>query len=388
MNKSTNIFGQILQLVDRNVFQALVKKTGAEKNTKGFSSWDHFTSMLFCQIGNAHSLREITFGLASMSGKLNHLGMDKAPGRTTLSYANNHRPWELFQELFYVLLDRFKVHFAGKNQKFKFKHKLYSLDASIIELSVGLFNWAKYRRTKGAIKLHLILDHEGYLPTFAAITEGKIHEVNVARTLEFPKGSIVAVDRGYYDYSLFDYWSEKDVSFVTRTKKNIKLDSMESLPINEIGVLRDEKVIFSNNDSFNKCTRMLRRVKILDAEKDKVYTFLTNNFELSAATIAAVYKDRWQIESFFKTIKQNLRIKSFVGTSKNAVLIQIWTALIALLLLKFLENKAETKWSLSNLIAVLRINLISYIDLLKLLNQEYKDFLSSSKPEQLMLWQT
>jgi hypothetical protein len=222
MNKCSSVFGQILQIFNRYEFERMVKKTHSEKGTKGFSSWDQFVAMLFCQLGQAHSLREICGGLATCLGKIKHLGVKGAPHRSTLAYANEHRPWELYQNMFYALLSKCQPLTKGK-KKFRFKNKLLSLDASTIELCSTLFDWARFRQTKGAVKLHLLLDHEGYLPVFATITEGCVHEVNVARDLSFPKGSILAIDRGYTDYSLFAHWTDTGVYFVTRQKDNTGL---------------------------------------------------------------------------------------------------------------------------------------------------------------------
>ncbi len=218
MNKFTSIFGQILHIFTPQDFIRAVRETKAEKGVKGFSCWGQFVAMLFCQLGQAHSLREICGGLATCLGKLKHLGIDSAPRRSTLSYANEHRPWQLYEKIFYQLLAKCQVLASGK-KKFRFKNKLFSLDATVIDLCATLFDWAKFRQTKGAVKLHLLLDHEGYLPVFACVTEGKVHEVNIAYTLQFPKGSILAVDMGYVDYDLFSRWTEEGVYFVTKQKK-------------------------------------------------------------------------------------------------------------------------------------------------------------------------
>lgn len=215
-----SIFGQILQLFSRIDFNRAVRKYGAEAKTKGFSSWDQFVAMLFCQLGKANSLREICGGLASSAGKLNHLGVKEAPAKSTLAYANQNRPWELFQSVFYTLLDKCMDLAGSSKRKFKFKNPLYSMDASIIDLCLSMFDWAKFRTTKGAVKLHMVLDHDGYLPVFLNVTEGNVHEINVARMLEFDKGSIIAIDKGYTDYKLFANWTKNDVYFVTRQKEN------------------------------------------------------------------------------------------------------------------------------------------------------------------------
>ena len=205
MNKFSSIFGQILQIFSQQDFIRAVRETRAERGVKGFSCWGQFVAMLFCQLGQAHSLREICGGLATCLGKLKHLGINAAPKRSTLAYANEHRPWQLYQKVFYQLLANCRVLARGK-KPFRFKNKLFSLDATLIELCVTLFDWAKYRQTKGAVKLHLLLAHEGYLPVFATVTDGKVHEVNIAHTLTFPKGSILAIDRGYVDYAQFARW--------------------------------------------------------------------------------------------------------------------------------------------------------------------------------------
>jgi len=218
MNRFCSMFSQLLQLFPRPEFQQAVKKTRAERHARGFTCWGQFVSMLFCHLGRAHSLREITGGLRSCEGKLKHLGIT-APNRSTLAYANEHRPWSLYQEIFLILLRRLQDQGIGK-KKFRFKNKLISLDSTIIDLSLSLFNWAHFRRTKGAIKLHLLLDHDGYLPTFAWITEGKVADIQIARQMAFPPGTIVVDDRAYNDYRLFAQWISQGVYFVTKMKDN------------------------------------------------------------------------------------------------------------------------------------------------------------------------
>jgi len=372
MNKFSSIFGQILQIFSKKEFYRAVIETRAEKGAKGFTCWQQFVAMLFCQLGRAQSLREISGGLASCLGKLRHLGIDSAPNRSTLSYANEHRPWQLYQKVFYELLDQCKTLVKGK-KKFRFKSKLFSLDATTIELCASLFDWAKFRTTKGAVKLHLLLDHEGYLPVFAHITEGKIHEVNVAQWLQIPKGSILVIDRGYVDYALFGRWTQDGVYFVTRQKDNADYTVIEEKPLPQNrNILRDQIIELSGFYSQQKCPFLLRRIEIWDDENERIVVLLTNHLFFGSTTIAAVYKDRWQIEIFFKTIKQNLKIKTFVGTSPNALMIQIWTALIAILILKYLKYRSTFGWSLSNLIAMLRYNLFTYRDLWEWIHAPYE----------------
>jgi hypothetical protein len=340
--------------------------------------------MLFCQLGRAHSLREITNGLRSCEGKLKHLGI-LTPHRSTLAYANEHRPWELYQELFLLLLKRIQNEGIGK-KKFRFKNKLVSLDSTIIDLSISLFNWAHFRRTKGAIKLHLLLDHDGYLPNFAWITEGKVADIQIARQILFPPGTIVVDDRGYTDYRLFGHWTSQKVYFVTKLKENAQYEVVgEGKPPQNRNILKDQIIQFTDPISREKCPYPLRLIQVYDPEKEEVYFFLTNHMDLGATTIAAIYKDRWQIEIFFKYLKQYLKIKTFVGTSPNAVKIQIWTALIAMLLLRHLQLIARFAWSLSNLVALLRMNLFTHRDLWAWLNQPFETPPTDYEPEQLAL---
>ena len=285
------------------------------------------------------------------------------PTCTTGCYANEHRPWELYQKLFFALLERCRKD-APFKKKFRFKNKLVSLDSTVIDLCISVFDWAKFRRTKGAIKLHLLLDHDGYLPCFGVITEGKVHDVKVAWSLSFEPGTVVVDDRGYNDYGLFAKWTEEQVYFVTRMKDNALYTVVEerAVPHNR-GVRKDQIILLSGNGAWEKCPYPLRRVEVWDEEKEQTLVFLTNQFDFGASTIAAIYKERWQIELFFKALKQNLKIKTFVGTSANAVKIQVWTALIANLIVRYVQLKSKVSWSLSNWVALLRMNLFTYRDL-------------------------
>lgn len=370
MVRTASMFSQLLDLFPRNRFQQAVRAHGAERYCKGFTCWEQFVAMLFCQLAQAHSLREICDGLSCCLGKLIHVGVREAPKRSTLSYANKHRGWQLYQTMFYQLLEKCRLAVPGRpgveagRRKFRFRNKLLSLDASVIDLCLGLFDWAKFRQTKGAVKLHLLLDHDGYLPVFAHITPGDMHEVNVAHTLDFPVGSIVVVDRGFTDYSLFSHWSQAGVYFVTRQKSNAAYEVVEKRKTPQRGgILSDDVIRFTGQQAQRDCPHRLRRITYHDKTSDKTLTFLTNHLHFGPTTIARIYKDRWHIELFFKALKQNLKIKTFVGTSANALKIQIWTALIAMLLLKYLQLRSRLNWALSNLVALLRWNLFTYRDL-------------------------
>ena len=360
--RCASLFSQMLNLIDRREFAAAVERTGAEKRSKGFSCWDQFVAMSFCQLAQAKSLREITQGLASCEGRLRHLGLEESPARSTLSYANRVRPAALYEEVFQLALARCSA--GSPAHKFRFKNKLLSLDSTVVDLCANMFDWARFRRTKGAVKLHLLLDHDGYLPVFAHITAGAVADVSVAQQLILPPGSIVAMDRGYNDYRLFEAWSEQKVGFVTRLKSNAEYFVTKTLAEAAEGpIRRDELIEFQLITAGRTIWQTYRRIEVWLEDKQEALVLLTNLLELSAPTIAAIYKERWQIELFFKALKQNLRIKTFVGTSANAVHIQIWTALIAILLLKYLQFKSRCAWALSHLVALLRWNLFSYRDL-------------------------
>jgi hypothetical protein len=355
-----SIFNQLLQLFPRFEFQRAVQDTQAERHARGFTCWGQFVAMLFCQLGRAHSLREIVGGLASCEGRLAHLGIT-APRRSTLAYANEHRPWQLYQAVFYQLLRKCQA--AAPGHKFRFKNKLLSVDATIIDLCAEMFPWATFRRTKGAVKLHFTLDHDGYLPTVLTITEGKRRETPVAREQTFAPGTIVVFDRGYLHLKWFAELTAAGVFFVTRLRTTARYRIVERRTVPQHrGIIVDQDIRFSGEDSQRDYPQRLRRVVVRTADGDRL-EFLTNHLTLGASTVARIYRDRWQIELFFKALKQNLRVKTFVGTSANALHIQIWTALIALLLLKYLQLKARFGWSLSNLVALLRMNLFVYRDL-------------------------
>ena len=364
MKFTTSLFSQILQVIPRTSFLRLVHECGAERHAKGFSSWDQYVAMLFCQLAQAKSLREISDGLAVTCGKLSHLGLRTAPAKSTLSYANAHRPWQLYQNAFFYLRDFCRSESPGKKKKFRFKNKLLSLDSTTIDLCLSLFPWADFRQTKGAVKLHMLLDHDGYLPDFAVITDGKTNDVITARHFTLPAGSIVAVDRGYYDFELFFQWTNSGVFFVTRLKDNAAYEVVYNRPLPQRGnVLADQVIRFTGSRTRLKYPELLRRVVVWDEENQREIELLTNHLSFGANTIGRIYRDRWEIELFFKVLKQHLKIKTFVGTSPNALKTQIWTALIAVLLLKYLQFRSKCNLPLCRLVALLRLNLFSYRNL-------------------------
>jgi hypothetical protein len=362
------VFGQILKLFPRSEFEQLVRATKAERHARGFSCWQQFVAMLFCQLGNAQSLREICQGLASVEGKLNHLGLEAAPSRSTLAYANEHRPAVLYQRVFEQMYERCRQ--IAPKHKLRFKNPLLSIDATVVELCASVFDWAHYKRTKGAVKLHMILDHNGLLPRFCHITEARKYDVVVAREWEFARGTIIVVDRGYTDFRWFRTLTERGVFFVTRLKKGTLYEVVEERAIPQRGRVLRDAVIRLKSRILEGSSPDLRLVQYRDDE-GRTYEFLTNQLQFGSTTIASIYEQRWQIELFFKAIKQNLRIKTFVGTSANALHIQVWTALIAILALRYLQLRSTFGWALSNLVAMLRFNLFAYRDLWSWLNNPF-----------------
>lgn len=371
MGRVCSIFSQILRFIPRTVFESAVRKHQTEKHAKGMTSWSQFIALVFCHLGGARSLREIVDGLAASEGKLRHLGLDRAPTRSTLAYANGHRSWQLYKTVFEGLVAVCQSEAKDKKRKFRFKHPLLTLDASVIPVCVSMFEWARYVRTKGAVKLHLVLDNAGFLPQYAVITKGNTADVTAAKTMTFTRGTILVFDRGYQDHKWWRKLTVAGVFFVSRLKDSSGYLIAETRPVPAgTDILRDEVVLLASEQNCDQPMR-LRRIEVWLEDKQATMVFITNHLKLAASTIAAIYKDRWQIELFFKAIKQSLRIKTFIGTSENAVQTQIWTALIAMLIVRYLQLRSTWNWGLSNLVALLRQQLFVYRDLWTWINQPF-----------------
>lgn len=388
MVRTASLFSQLLTHFPRSQFASLVRQLGAERHSKGFTCWTQFVAMLFCHLARADSLREICNGLACCLGKLGHLGILRAPRRSTLSYANQHRPAALYEKLFWATLQRFRAQqsLGQRKSKFRFKNKLLSLDATVVSLSLSLFPWASLRRTKGGVKLHVLLDHDDYMPRFVHISRNFEHELFVARRLFFSPGTILVLDRAFIKMKLFGSWCRRGVFFVTRMKKNTLYEVVERRRVpSQSNILVDEIIQLTGPHALESCPHLMRRVVAWDPDQGRELVFLTNHLDFGPTTIAAIYKERWQIEIFFKTLKQNLKIKTFVGTSYNALCIQIWTALIALLLLKWLHHLSRARWSFSNLASMLRLNLFTYRDLADWLHDPFRTPPLAPDPVQIPL---
>lgn len=358
---------QLLQMIPRQAFDRLVREHQGDRYKKCFSVYNLFVAHLFSQIRRKDSLRDIEVGLNQHQSKWSHLGIKKI-AKSTLSDANNRIDAQIFEKLFYEFLSKC-TNFSSK-KKFKFKNPLYALDATVIDLCLSMFEWAKFRKTKGAIKLHCLMDIKGSIPTFMVMTDGKKHEARVAQDEPLPllPDSIITFDRGYMDFSVFGAYQQNGIFFVTRAKSTLKYTLVGQHPLpHRKGLLFDRTIRLSNYYQRLDYTHDLRLVGFKCPETGKLYEFLTNNFKLSAATIANIYKARWEIELFFKWIKQNLKLKSFLGTSKNAVMSQIWIAMIYFLLLSYLKHQTKYRYSLLNLSRIIQETLFdrrSIIDLL------------------------
>lgn len=355
MAHCNTILSQILKLVPRHDFEVLAKKHHSGRNFRTASRWSQFVTMTIGQLSGRRSLRDLVDNVSAQQQRLYHLGSAKL-SRSNLSRINEDKPYELFQDLFATLLKRCKA--AAPGHGFRFKNELYSMDATTIDLCLSLFPWASFRKAKGGIKLHVAMNHKGNLPEFVTVTEARVHEVNEGRSVNFPKGSIVAVDRGYTDYEWYKTLSDKGIYFVARLKSNATTRILERRSVDRsTGLTSDHTVEFTGVTTSKRCPIPLRKVSFRDPETGKRYVFLTNNFSLAASTIAGIYKSRWQIELFFKWIKQNLKIKSFLGTSKNAVMTQIWIALCVYLLIAYLKFLSKAKRSMQQILNLLHMNL-------------------------------
>jgi len=366
MSQYNTIFNQMLHLIPRHRFETLVASHQADRYVKHLTSWRQFTTLLYAQISGKDSLREIEQGLQVNESRIYHLGLTRIK-RSTLADANNRRSHEIFEGLFYRVLERCQN--ITPKHKFRFKNPLFTFDSTLIELCLSVFPWAKYRFSKGAVKLHYQFNHAGCIPEFLIITGADANDMKVAKKFfHIQPDSIYCLDRGYVDFSLFRRIHDRKSFFVTRAKTGINCTviGQHSEP-NKKGVLADHLIKFNIYESRKDINFPVRLIRYYDSQTDKELTFLTNNLHLSAFTIAQIYKARWQVEIFFKWIKQNLKIKNFLGTSHNAVLTQIWVAMLYYLLLAYIKFQSRYQRSLFYLHRVIRDTLLTKNTLLDLL---------------------
>jgi len=382
--RNVTLFAQIIQTLDRFSFSKLVQAHQTDKHEKGINSWTHMVTMLFCQFSKLNSLRDVCNGLKSASGNLNHLGVERAPCKSSLSYQNKHRDWSLFKAYYFKILGKLSGMAKFRQTRFKIKSKILLLDSTTISLCLSLYDWARFRKKKGAIKLHTLLDYDGCLPVYMNMTDGKVHDAKAVKELSLPKDAVVVADRAYVDFETLWRWHTGGSYFVVRLKTSINFNRLDEKPLPDERhqhILVDEYIELSEQKTHQKYPKKLRRVVIYDAEQDRTIELITNHFYWTANTISELYKARWEIENFFKEIKQLLKIKSFLGTTANAVLIQIWTALITIVILKYLKACARYRWCLSNMVAFLRLNLFVKFDLRKLLDAPFEPTGGRNGPE-------
>jgi putative transposase len=383
MAHHNTVFSQILKLVPRHEFESLARAHHTGRAFRSASRWSQFVAMSLAQLAGRCSLRDIVDNLGAQAHRLYHLGSAQL-ARTTLARLNDDKPYALYEALFGKLLHRCQAQAPAHG--FRFHNRLYSLDASTIDVCLSLFPWAKFRSTKGAVKLHVGLNHAGHLPEFVAISDGKTSDIELGRSLSFPEGSVVVMDRGYTDYSWYNQLNENGIFFVTRLKSNARyrVVARRSVLKNK-GLICDQTIEFTGRQTAGKCPIRLRRIGYRDPQTGQRYVFVTNRFDLAAKTIADIYKARWQVELFFKSIKQNLKIKTFVGTSKNAVMTQIWIAMCVYLLLAFLKFQSQSGQTIQQILRVLQLNLFEKRELMALLRGDPPPNHAPPNPNQLAL---
>lgn len=380
MNYSNTVFNQLLGFLPKSKFNQFVGQHNGDRYTKKMTAWNQFVALMYAQATRKESLREIETGFNSHTNIWHHLGV-RSVAKSTLARSCNKRDYKIFEMLFYSLLEQCKE-ITPKNE-FSFQNPLYSLDATVVKLCLSIFDWAKYSKTKGALKIHTLLDNRTTVPQLITITDGKVGDITAAKnmSLDLQKGSVLVFDRAYIDYSWWAKLDKQGIFFVSRQKDNQHIFVADQHPTLQEGVIADERIYIGEFSKYQKYQKELRRIKYYDKDAKKEYSFITNNLELSASQIAFIYKQRWQIEIFFKWIKQNLKIKAFVGTSKNAVLSQIWVAMIYYLLLAYIKFQTKFKKTLLELTRMIRETIFvrrNLIDLLSLNTNTVKKFIEEN----------
>jgi len=356
MRYHSTILRQMLTIFSRLQFQNIVNEYNGDYRTRSLKCWDQFIFILFGQLSSRDSLRNTVETFNTHFRKHYHLGTTQV-SKSTLSDANNKRDYRIYQDLYFLILNH--VQSVAPKYKLKLDRKFYILDSTTIDLCLKLFPWARFRKNKGAVKLHTLLDADGPLPEFIRMTNGKVHDATAAKELNIPSGSYLAIDRAYHDFEQYNIYNNNNIRFVTRKKTNAKYVVTQSRKTDSTkGIMADQIVEFTGYQTHKKYPHPLRIIRFFDSESEKELEFLTNDFDLDAMTITEIYKARWEIELFFKTIKQNLKIKRFIGNSPNAVWTQVWIALIAYLLVSYLKFIHRSNLSVQNLFQRIQVNLL------------------------------
>jgi len=368
MHNGRFIFSELISHLPHKEFQKCVARYDDDSQSRTFSHWDQYLTMAFAQLTYRESLRDIEACLRSVTGKLYHLGIRSKVARTTLADANESRDWRIFADFAQVLIRIARPLYAADPIGVDLDHSVYALDSTTIDLCLSLFPWAKFRRHKGAVKMHTLLDLHGNIPTFISITNGKVHDVNILDEIAPEAGAFYVMDRGYVDFERLYVFTLSAAFFVVRTKCNVLIQRRYSHPVDKTtGVRSDHTVILTAINSVKAYPDQLRRVSYLDVKTRKRFKFLTNNFMLPALTIAQIYKSRWQVELFFKWIKQHLRIKAFYGTSENAVKTQIWVAVSVYVLVAIVRKRLALEASLYQILQILSVTLFEKTPILQAL---------------------
>src|SRR5438309_6850027 len=387
MHTGRFVFSELISHLPHKEFQKCVTRYGGDCHHRRFSCWDQYLAMAFAQLTYRESLRDIEACLGSMQSKLYHLGFRGKVARSTLADANEVHDWRIFADFAQYLIGVARSLHAEEPIGVELDDALYALDSTTIDLCLSLFPWAKFRKTKGAVKMHTLLDLRGNIPTFIGITDGKVHDVNFLDEIVPEAGAFYVIDRGYLDFKRLFVLTLCSSFFVTRTKENVLLQRRYSHPVDKTtGVQSDQSVTLTAIDSAKAYPDTLRRISYVDAETDNRLGFLTNNFLLPALTIARIYKCRWQVELFFKWVKQHLRIKTFFGTSENAVKTQIWIAISTYVLVAIVKKRLNLSASLYEMLQILSLTMFERIPLDQLLNSIIADDLQAGSPNQLNLF--
>jgi hypothetical protein len=371
MNKNKTVLAQMQQLISRFHFEKLVKENKSDKNVRTFSTWNLLQVMLYAQIAQKKSLRDICMSLQSNISSWYHLGLQSI-SRNNLSNSLMKRPAIVFEKIFNMMLSQLqgiKKHTTDK--RFKFKNPLYAIDSTTISLCLSLYEWALFRTTKGGIKIHTSYDIKKQIPEFMVVTEAKQSDHRGIQPLSIMEGAIYVLDRGYLCFKTLANINKNKAFFVTRTKTNTRYRTIEKKKVTGIGIYKDCLISFTGVKSA-EYPELVRLVRFKNPDDNKLYDYITNNFNLSASTIANIYKSRWDIELFFKWIKQNLKIKTFIGTTENAVLIQIWIAAIAYLLTEYLRFISKTVFSRMETFRIISVNIFASRNLIELLNTKFQ----------------
>ena len=387
MLAGSTIFTQIMELLPWRRFHTCVTRYQGDYKVKTFKCAEHFRVMAFAQLTYRESLRDIETCLRVMGTRLYHMGIRSTVSRNNLSHANETRDWRIYADFAQMLIDRAKMLYADDQLGVDLDSTVYALDATTIDLCMNLFPWARFRKTKSAIKLHALMNLRGSIPEFIHISEGKVHDVNILDLLIPTPGAFYIMDRAYLDFKRLYHLHREKAFFISRAKKNFKCIRRYSHEVKKhTGVQCDQTVVLTTHYPLKNYPEPLRRIRFYDSERNKRLVFLTNNFELSAVTIAELYKSRWHIEIFFKWIKQHLRIKNFFGTSENAVKVQIWTAVSTYLLVAIMKKELRLKQSLYTILQVLSLSLFEKMPILEAFSKKYMPIQSKQSCKQLSLF--